>query len=186
MDRAKFVQLLHQRGYRSIQALAGALGVHRNTISHYLSGAPIFPRSFAALARQLGVTPTELITEEPEPEFDLTAQVAELIDTLHDEFPQLSFVLLGSRARRKAQPYSDWDIGFFANESVPHAVRRKLHRRVSDLSEDLPFFVDVVDLNRADRDFLRTAARDWKFLTGSRRNWHSLQERTFYDDQQKT
>jgi len=43
--------------------------------------------------------------------------------------------------------------------------------------EDEPFFVDIVNLNRADDDFMRDISRNWQFLSGRLSDWIDLQRK---------
>lgn len=177
LDIIKFRLLLKEKGHRSIQSFASDLKLHRNTVFHYLRGGRVFNPSFELMAERLGVKAVDLLREDIKPSHDLSEEMAKIVDTLSETFSSLSFILLGSRTRGRAHPYSDWDIGFFSRTPIAHDVRRRLYKKVEDLAEDLPVFVDLVDLSRADAGFLKQASRDWKFLTGSQRDWRCLQER---------
>ena len=45
-----------------------------------------------------------------------------------------------------------------------------------DLEEDLPWFVDLVNLNKADNEFLTNIRPDIKFLAGNYRDFAKLKE----------
>ena len=53
----------------------------------------------------------------------------------------------------------------------------RLRRKKDDLEEDLPFFVDLVNLNNADVSFLGRIRNDWVFLGGKHRDWAELQRK---------
>lgn len=70
------------------------------------------------------------------------------------------------------------EMGIFSKEGISHNLYRKVGRRMDDLVEDLPFFVDVVNLNRADSFFLRESSKYWSFLTGRLSDWIEVQRKT--------
>ncbi len=176
LNTAKFHEALKKRGYRSLGQFAHELGLHRNTIHHYLSGRSVIPEGLERILSGLSLRPGELLVEREEQSF-LAEPIAALVDGLHSEFPQLTFILFGSRARGRAKKYSDWDIGVFSADVLPHSLYRRVLGRKDDLAENLPFFVDVVNLNNADSAFLKEASRHWRFLTGRQRDWIALQRK---------
>jgi predicted nucleotidyltransferase len=103
--------------------------------------------------------------------------IAPLIDMLSSEFRDATFILFGSRAKGSAQKYSDWDVGVFSKKGISHEMYRKIVNRKEELVEDCPFFVDVVNLNQADKYFLRESAKYWMFLSGKLSDWVELQKR---------
>ncbi len=177
VDTERFHRALKEKGYRSVKELAENLGVHRNTIHHYLSGRAVLPAAFERIITALGVTPAEILVAKPEAKPLLHPGIATLIDQLHLEFPNVTFVLFGSRATGRAKKYSDWDLGVFSSDGIDHALYRKIARRKDDLAEDLPYFVDVVNLSCADASFLREASRGWTYLTGLQQDWAELQRK---------
>ena len=73
--------------------------------------------------------------------------------------------------------YSDFDIGVFKNGKLPFELFQRIVLAKNEIEEDLPFFVDLVDINRADIDFLRRISKSWIFLTGKQGDWIELQRR---------
>lgn len=65
----------------------------------------------------------------------------------------------GSRTRPSHHPYSDLDVAVRAPEPLPLATLSALEEAFAE--SDLPFRVDVVDLNRAGADFVRLIERDF-------------------------
>jgi predicted nucleotidyltransferase len=68
--------------------------------------------------------------------------------------------LFGSRATKTHSPQSDWDIGILGKESLP--FKKLLHLR--QITEALPWKVDIIDLSRADdafRNFALSQAQPW-------------------------
>ena len=104
-------------------------------------------------------------------------EIEPLVDALCARYPEVTLVLFGSRARGSARRYSDYDLGVCSDP--PLTLRRYLQivERKCDLEEDLPFFVDLVDLDRVSDAFLREISEDWIFLHGDRKTWLRLQER---------
>ena len=49
--------------------------------------------------------------------------------------------------------------------------------RADDLSEDMPYMVEAVNLNRADAEFLRNASHGWQFLAGNVSDWVELERK---------
>jgi len=177
IDDKKFHTALRKKGYNSIGALSKTLGIHRNTIHYYLSGHGVFPQAFEKLIQALDLKPSDiLIIKKNQSEFPFE-QIASLIDQLHLKFPNISFILFGSRAKENASKYSDWDIGVFSYEGLPHEVYRNIVKEKNELIESLPFFVDIINLNRADKNFLIEISRDWKFLTGKVNDWIEIQRK---------
>ena len=177
VDRERLLEAMRLKGYRSIGQLAQALGVHRNTIQYYLSGRGIFPANFQRLMGTLDLHPAQILVRKQEKSLYPQEAIAGLVDRLHGECPQITFVLFGSRAQKRASKYSDWDIGVFSREGIPHTLYRKLVKRAGDLAEKFPFFVDVVNLNRAENQFLTQAAAHWSLLAGRQQDWIELQRR---------
>jgi predicted nucleotidyltransferase len=165
------------KGYRSIGALAKQLGMHRNTVHHYLSGNGVFPENLEKMLSALDLKPWDVLVEKREEPTLLLEPIAPLIDQLHREFPDVTFVLFGSRTRGRAHKYSDWDIGVFSEKGMSHEEYRRIALRADELAEDLPFMVEVVNLNRADSAFLRDASRGWKFLVGTMGDWIALERK---------
>ena len=177
LDKKRFLEVLKAKGYRSIGDFAGAIGVHRNSIHHYLSGNGVFPEVIEKILSTLNVKPFDIIKQkEVAQKVDLEA-VASLIDELNSHFPNCTFVLFGSRAKGIASKYSDWDIGVYAKDGLPHAKYRDIVMLKDEFIEDEPFLVDIVNLNRADDDFMRDISRNWQFLSGRLSDWIDLQRK---------
>ena len=179
MNKDLFFERLREKGYLTVGEFARTLGLHRNTISYYLSGRGIFPVGLQKVLRALDLKPAELIVEQNR---DLTVSPSivrtyELLYRLHLEFPLLTFVLFGSRARQTAHTYSDWDVGVYSTTGISQEDFLKVVRRGEELAEKLPYFLNIVNLNEAPESFLRRISKDWKFLNGQNVDWMSLQRR---------
>jgi predicted nucleotidyltransferase len=177
VDKAVIHDAMAQRGFKSVQSLASFLGVHRNTIHHYLSGRPILPSALERILEALDLRLEHAIVrtgEEPGADFE---PIADLVDRLHALFPDVTFVLFGSRSRGKHARYADWDIGVYRAKGLSHSRYRSILLKLRDEEDSLPYYVDLVNLNRADGEFLSNLAKSWVFLTGSRRDWLHLQRK---------
>lgn len=175
IDPDKFKRALRGKGYSSIGALAKGLKIHRNTIHHYLSGSGVLPESIDKILDALDLKLGDLLTKKEDDSAGSSLEpVAKTVDILSKEFGDITFVLFGSRAKGISHKYSDWDIGVYKDGEFSHSDYRKIIRKKDELVEGLPFFVDVVNLNRADQYFLNEAAKDWIFLGGSFEGWLKL------------
>ena len=95
----------------------------------------------------------------------------------------MTLVLFGSRAQDTARKYSDWDLGVFCADGLPHEKFCKIRKRKIELEEKSPYFIDLINLNRGDQDFLRDISQNWIFLTGKRQDWIELQKKALYESQ---
>lgn len=177
VDPNRLYEAMKEKGFKTIGELAKYLGVHRNTIHHYLSGHGVFPENFEKIIETLGLKPADILVKKIQKEISPLEKIAPIVDDLHKNFPDVTFVLFGSRARGRAGKYSDWDIGVYSAKGLVHEEYRSIVRRKEDLIENLPFFVDIVNLNRADKDFLNDAGKGWIFLTGRCNDWVELQRK---------
>lgn len=177
LDSKVFHKSLKDKGYRSIGEFAKSLGIHRNTIHYYLSGHGVFPESLEKIIAALGLKPHEILIEEKKGEGPMIEPIAPLVDQLQKKFADVTFILFGSRSRGAAQKYSDWDLGVYSSKEIPHKLYRDILKFKDDIVEDLPFFVDIVNLNRADDYFLREASKYWMFLAGKLSDWVEIQRK---------
>lgn len=175
LDKDKFYASLASSGYSSVEELAKSLGVHRNTIHYYLKGKPIISTKLSAIIKGLGVGLMDIISKEPELQFP-QEPIAALIDQLLDKTPEFTYVLFGSRARKSAKKYSDFDIGVYREKGIPLSDYLNLLRQRDELEDDSAFFIDLVNLNNADREFITEISKDWIFLGGKQRDWLALQK----------
>ncbi|MBI2068238.1 MAG: nucleotidyltransferase domain-containing protein [Deltaproteobacteria bacterium] len=174
VDAVKFREAVRTK-YRSIEKLARSLGIHRNTIHYYLSGHPVLPPALEKMLESLGLKPSEILIERKKDDTESFKKVAAVVDQLHQEFPNITFVLFGSRTQKRAHRYSDWDIGAFSKNGLPHPIYRKLLRRKDELVESLPVMIDLISLNRAPPTFLQEISKNWLFLSGNQLDWLELQ-----------
>lgn len=179
LDENRFHAQLKKKGYRSISQFAKDLRIHRNTIHHYLSGVSVFPEKLDEIFSTLGLDFKDAIVKKQTLIEDVVAPIAQIIDALHARFPDVTFVLFGSRIQGTARKYSDWDLGVFYRGGISCEQHMKMRILKSDFEEESPYFIDLVNLNEASQEFLQNIARHWIFLTGYRQDWIELNRRAF-------
>jgi len=177
IDSKKFHEALKAKGYTTLGAFAKELKIHRNTLHYYLSGNGVFPVALNQILERLELKPEEILIEKEKPLLKKLEPISELIEKLQKEFPQITFVLFGSRAVAKAGKYADWDIGVFSAEGIAHDDYRQIKRAVSEIIENSPHMVDLINLNNADSDFLKRASKGWMFLGGKLKDWMVLNQK---------
>jgi len=182
LDRKEFLNAVKNKGFKSIEALAKKLKIHRNTINYYLKGNGVVPNSLGKLLEALDLTPANAFIRKRSEIMIPQEPIANLIDQLHKKFHELSFVLFGSHTKGVTHKYSDFDIGVFKEGGLHHELFSDLLLAKNELEEDLPFFVDLVNLNNADPYFLRNISTSWMFLTGKQKDWINLKRRTLQND----
>lgn len=177
MNEKAFYDALEKNGYRSISELAKKLKIHRNTIHYYLSRHNVFPSALEKMISALNLDLNDIIVKRESEDVQFE-QIAPLLDELSLAFPDVTFILFGSRAKGSFNKYSDWDVGVYRIGGLPHQYYyRKIIRMKNELAEDLPFFIDIVNFNKADRDFLKEASKGWSFLTGNLKGFLELKKK---------
>lgn len=184
LDTAKFRKKVRELGFRSFNDLASHLGLHRNTLLTYFSGKRLFKKGFEQMMESLGLDPIEYLALNEE-SGRIDKLMAKFIDDLSRYFPEVTFVSFGSRAKGSAYSYSDWDIGVYSAGGLSHQQYLKIRNSAKELEDQLPIFVDVVNLSRASRSFLSQVANSWVFLTGKQRAWLELQEKATCENKRK-
>lgn len=177
LDSRRFQKALKESGFRSIGELAKSLGMHRNTIHYYLSGRGVFSEKLDKIIHSLNLKPYDVLIDEEDKARLPFEKIAPMIDELQKEFSDVAFILFGSRSRRSAHKYSDWDIGVYRKGGLSHKDYRRVVKRAGDLSEDLPFFVEIINFNKASGLFLREASKGWTFLAGRLKDWLDIQRK---------
>lgn len=172
IDPKEFQMALERAGYRSIQQLAQQLSIHRNTIHHFLSGASVFPESIGKIFSALDIEPMAILKKKAQG-YDVSL-ITGLVDALFEKRRNMCVVLFGSRARQTNSRFSDFDLGIYAREGLSHTEYLDLISCRDDNVEDLPVTVDLVNLCRADKDFIENIVGDLKFLGGRLSDWLEL------------
>jgi predicted nucleotidyltransferase len=177
LDKDFLVKSLKNKQIQSFTELARRTGLHRNTINHYLSGNSVFQQGFEKICNSVAISPLDMV-KKPKAK-DRIHAIAPLIDLLHEKFPQMTFVLFGSRARGREKEFSDWDVGFYSTQPISHRQHLDMLKLKSEWLETsgLLVAVDLVNLNRADSDFLQACQDDFIFLTGKLKDWYALKEK---------
>lgn len=178
LDNKKFKQRVLSCGYRTVSEFALKNTIHRNTMQNLLRGRSVFLRSFEKIAKMLDSDPLELLL----PTSPLPASVphidelSPLVAKLVQRHPKMAVVLLGSRAKRQATTYSDWDLGLFSlSKPISGMQYLRLKRAVEEWSEDLVRKVDCVNLHQAPIWFLENMQGGMIFLDGDRESFVYLQ-----------
>ena len=90
-----------------------------------------------------------------------------VLDLVKDNFnnKMIEIFVFGSRAKNTARQYSDLDIAIKGNEIIPTNQLQTL--KYSYAQSDLPFMVDVIDLNSISTEFYQAIQSDLIPLTES-------------------
>ena len=92
--------------------------------------------------------------------------------------PPLCVGLIGSRACGDAHPYSDWDLAITGGAApVSFDTYLDFRRRLDELSEDLPWSVQVVNLDAAPSWFLTAMDYEPVFVAGDVSSWQAFVQR---------
>ena len=178
LDMTKLSALLNERGYQGgFSALAKKIGVHRNTIGHFSAGNSILPKSLQKLFELLNVDGREFIQFESDG-YKIDS-IAFVVDAIAKKYQDCCVVLFGSRARGTNKKFSDFDLGVFSSNGLDSNVFTALIDVVEKVTEDFPIIVQLVNLNRAEPEFLKAIAQDIKFLGGSMSNWLALKGKCY-------
>jgi predicted nucleotidyltransferase len=171
-------QAMKRKGFRTLQELARHLGAHRNTLSNYLARTPVLPKKLEELLSVLEIPLQEALIEVcEEKDRDDMEGLDEVVDKLHEQFPKVTLVLFGSRARKTNARYSDVDLGVYSKSGLSHPEYRSMRIAVSEAAERLPLDIDLVNLNRAEHSFLVHVVRDGKVVAGRQSDWVDLQRK---------
>lgn len=168
LDSKKLTDTIKASRFKSISKLAQSIGVHRNTISHFLKeGVSVIPESLTKLFSALGKDAREYIILKDGGRVD----IAFIVDCILDLNPKCCVVLFGSRARGSYRKFSDYDIGIYSREGINHETYCNTINKVEEITEDFPYLVQVVNLNRADQSFMNNIRSDMIFLGGRMTDW---------------
>lgn len=165
-------QALQRQGYKRLSHFAQDQKVNRMTLHHYLKGRGPLPENYYHICDSLGVDPLAFLTPQLESVVAEQEKIQPIIQALLRQQPDLAVGLIGSRARGRAKKYSDWDLGVTrgAKALTPQEGLR-LKTLVEDAAENLPWFVDVVNLDQAPLWFLQKIDYQPVYLGGNRAPW---------------
>ncbi|RIL10329.1 MAG: hypothetical protein DCC75_04575 [Proteobacteria bacterium] len=158
----------------SVGELANLIGVHRNTLQHFLAGNAVLPESINKLLWALRLNPATAFKKQQPAVADAWAPIAEVLDKLQKRYPDIAFVLFGSRATGSARKYSDFDIGVYKLKELGFEQYLQMVQLKDQLAENSPYIIDLVNLNSADEEFLRSIMLESRFITGSTLAWLEL------------
>jgi len=173
LDRNLIKKEIHKR-FKSLGDFCEAIGVHRNSLSVYLSGKTLLPEVVEKALTALNISSQDAFHLKTEKQNSIQKKISPIIESLVLKYPELSIVLFGSRARGTERKYSDVDLGIISKDILSLNQWSDIRNIVDAKAEDLPFMIDVVDLKRADQKFLDSAKQGMKFLGGNPANYYSL------------
>lgn len=174
LNKEGFLEAVAAGGYSSVSELAGALGVHRNSLSNYINGGPIFPEVLERALIALRADPAKMIKLRAPSLDQSTRVVAELTDRIATQDPRCCVVLFGSRARGRHKRFSDFDLGVYDHAGIPFAVFSSMLSCVDEFNESMMHTVQLTNISNADEGFLAEIGPDLQFLAGSHAAWNDL------------
>ncbi len=178
LDTKKFRKRLAELGFPNLAGFAASNRIHRNTLHDLLKGKSIFSASFEKISSKLKADPLELIRpmSEPLPPVPFIEEIRPIVARLSKMDKRSAVVLIGSRAGKKAKPYSDWDLGVLRHpEPLSGMEYLRMKRVVGEETEDLVRQVDLVNLNQAPAWFLEGLKGEILFLEGNRDAFYYLE-----------
>lgn len=177
MDIESIEKVALDRGFRSLSAVAQKIGLHRNTFRNFSDQQSILPQSLTKLFDYLKVDGRNFIrasrSEDP------VGAISKYVDALLDMHKDCCIVLFGSRARNRSKKFSDFDLGVYSEKLLSHAQYRALVEHLETVSEDFPYQIQLVNLSKADKDFLTKISPDLQLLGGKMTEWISLKKRAY-------
>lgn len=174
IEKTNFYKALHAAGYQSARELCRQIGIHRNSLSGYLTGKGVLPDVIEKALAALNIKAADILTEVVELEDQPGHEVFSIVDQLHDKFSQYSFFLFGSRAREKHKKFSDFDVGIYPQRGIPFEEYLKIVQEKTIIVEDFPYMIDLVNLTSADDDFLMKVKNDLILLAGEKTDLMAL------------
>ena len=99
------------------------------------------------------------------------------MDALTQTDPLLAVGLIGSRAKGNPKEFSDWDLGVTKGiKDLNWEEFSQLKTTAADLADDLPRFIDLINLSRAPQWFKQGMSYQPVFLKGNAQSWQSFLE----------
>ncbi len=168
LDRQPFLDLLVKRGYASLGDFCNAIGVHRNSLGRYLSGAPVLPGVIEKAFGALKTSSLGLLRERSRPMSpDIDDSLALLVGSLVLKKPTCAVVLFGSRAKQTAHKYSDIDLGIIEQGPIELQELSALQEIVDEHGQNFPYKIDLVDLRRTTPEFIQEVGQTYRLLGGN-------------------
>ncbi len=163
----RLIKDLISRHFSNMGDFASAIGVHRNSLSNYLSGKAILPDVVEKTLNYLNISSKDVfLLVESKPQ-EIVKILSPVVGAIIMKYPDVAVVLFGSRARNTARKYSDIDLGIIAEAPMTLTKWSEIRNIVDEHLTDLPYLADVVDLKRADSEFTENIINDLKFLGGN-------------------
>jgi len=177
LDAERLRLAMEERGISSTKELAAVLGVHRNTISNYLTGKTTVPVVLGKMLDYLDIDPAEVFFRTTHRRQVPALAIMDLVNMIYQTCPKAVVVLFGSRARGTATRYSDYDLGIFRIDALDFSTYSRLLDLVGEWNSKSLEVVQLVHLGQADSAFLQRVAEDLVFLAGSPMAWCALLEK---------
>ena len=174
LNKESFLTTLAKRGYTSVSHFAEVLGVHRNSLSNYLNGGPIFPEVLEKALVALRVEPGSLIKRVIPAHDEPMRVIAELSDAIARKDPHCCVVMFGSRARGRHKRFSDYDLGVYNPSGIPFPEFSGMLSCADDFNDATMFTAQLTNISSADDLFLNEIGPDLQFVAGSQVAWTTL------------
>ena len=176
LNAAKVHSAMFAKGFETIESLAKALGVHRNTILPYLSGQRAFPDCLDRMLKLLDLEPGEAIAHNIKSQHQYGLEIAPLISSLVKSDPDNAYILFGSRAKGNFRKYSDYDVGVYKIGGLAFADFSKLINFAQEWNGDKYYDVNLSNFTLIDKEFLLEIRKSWIFLAGNLEAWIEIQK----------
>jgi len=177
LDKRVFFGRIRELGTQNASRFAREAGLHRNSLGSYLDGKSVFSSVFQRISRALDLDPLAMIVPASETTAAVKGidEIRPIVAALLRRSPGTAIILLGSRAKSRARPYSDWDLGL-TRHPVPIGGEEylSLRRIAGELADDLVRDVDIVNLDEAPDWFWQGLDYRPVFLDGDRESYAYL------------
>ncbi len=169
ISREKLQLAMAKIGLRSLAELSRKSHLHRNTLYPLINGerSP-YSSSYIELCKTLRVSPQDLLDSATESVRSEIFSIAEsIIRTFSVLNSNLVVFLFGSRASGTHKTFSDYDLGLTGGENtITATLFLKIKEHVSQLADDLPVKVDILNFDAAPLSFIRDFDSALEFLAG--------------------
>ena len=81
-----------------------------------------------------------------------------IISIIRKHIPDCKIYLFGSRAQKRSHEGSDIDLAIDNQEKIGRKIIYKIKNEIEE--NNIPFFVDIIDLNSVDKDFNESIKKD--------------------------
>ncbi len=171
IDERKLRAAVAAKGFSSFAELLKTAALHRNSLNDYMDGRrSVFSAVTRKICGVLDCDPLALLSRHERIFLaDKTGQVLrELLERISQSNSEVSFFLLGSRAKGTQRDLSDWDVAVSAGRSkLPTDEYLRIKSAVEDGVENFPVEVDVINFDQAPQQFLADIDYEPVFLAGN-------------------